>query len=580
MANIICEHTNKAVAAIRRVMTDKQAISKVGKIMEELFKDLSTTNSKMPLLNSVKAMYICKVFEQLNHTLWIRLAKMIAGYQPPEVRERTLSGLLTKLQPGSDIVRANLYLAWNCRGSIRPNSKGLQLHHLVFESYLRAQKVEEELVGRMSDDDEKLMFNWYQQMLKADDIRRAQIVQEALDWMPVNMVIEGSKLNNQEICKFKLRMKWAKLLTHIGSTYRVMGSSTAPLELAIARLEFIIPQAITDLHSRKLEPMGLVEVCVNLCGKSLELKKTALGLLEADGDHTIVSVLRTRWGALGAGDERAVPKYWLGGHPCPEKDEAGWHSILEENGGYTHHLLDNEAKLKRFKRSMSCVEEVVIISKFNTYNVQQMKSASVHVLLDTKEHEIFFFNEAAVSSGLVLPFSMALSTLERESAPRILVFDIQASFTALWKTTQLGKYAPVNVVDIRLFAEKMAGDCSLASILDVGLRGKPGRCSRFQILGDTGKALGETKSVSIKRQAACGDSESIVDSNRRIFMEDVEAIRHLKMQVVHLHRAYAHWKEHIAGQTMIQNMGPQKVFDDTKILSLKLLGSTIAKADQ
>jgi hypothetical protein len=52
------------------------------------------------------------------------------------------------------------------------------------------------------------------------------------------------------------------------------------------------------------------------------------------------------------------------------------------------------------------------------------------------------------------------------------------------------------------------------------------------------------------------------------------------MQVVHLHRAYAHWKEHIAGQTMIQNMGPQKVFDDTKILSLKFLGSTIAKADQ
>jgi hypothetical protein len=82
-----------------------------------------------------------------------------------------------------------------------------------------------------------------------------------------------------------------------------MGSSAAPLELANARLEFIIPQAIMDLHSQKLEPMGMVEVCANLCGKSLKLKKTALGLLEADGDSTIVSVLRTRWGALGAGDE-------------------------------------------------------------------------------------------------------------------------------------------------------------------------------------------------------------------------------------------------------------------------------------
>jgi hypothetical protein len=63
-------------------------------------------------------------------------------------------------------------------------------------------------------------------------------------------------------------------------------------------------------------------------------------------------------------------------------------------------------------------------------------------------------------------------------------------------------------------------------------------------------------------------------------MEDTEAIEHLMMQVVHLHRAYAHWKEHIVGQTMVKNLGPQKLFDEVKELLLKLLASTVIKIDQ
>jgi hypothetical protein len=88
--------------------------------------------------------------------------------------------------------------------------------------------------------------------------------------------------------------------------------------------------------------LGLVEVFTNICSRSSELRKTALGLLEANGDGKIVSVFMT----LEMEGERVPPKYWVNGHPCASSDKAGWHAILEENGGYTHHLLDNEAKLK------------------------------------------------------------------------------------------------------------------------------------------------------------------------------------------------------------------------------------------